>query len=263
MTRDIPDFDAATQVSTTGDGIYESYLTHDWSIGPVPNGGYSTAAAIRALLDFTERETQLSTTAYYYRPTIANRETTIRCALHRAGRISTSASAELFQDGKLRTRVSGLFGELDNGAAQLAAPAPSIAAPPECTLRDPASQGLNMTLMQSLEIRLEDGHPTVLENRAIVDGWVRFRDDRHPDHLGLSLFLDSFPPAVLAVRPEAGWIPTLELTSQIRNHAAPGWIQVRVESLDIGPKRLIEDVRLWDSAGTLVAQGRQLAMVLD
>lgn len=262
-TRAVPDFDAATAIAAGNDGSYDSFLTSDWSIGAVPNGGYSTAAVIRALLDFTGRATQLSTTAHYYRPTIGDAAATIQCIIHREGRISTSASAELYQDGRLRTRITGLFGDIDPGDSRLSEPAPSLADPDDCVLRDPASQGLNMSLMTSLEIRLNPDHPAVVDGRATVDGWVRFRDGRPADHLALSLFIDSFPPAVLAIRPEAGWIPTLELTSQIRRVAAPGWIQVRVASADIGPQRLIEDVHLWDSAGKLVAQGRQLAMVLD
>lgn len=259
----IPDFDEATAISPLGGGVYESFLTSDWSIGPVPNGGYSTAAVIRALLHFTGRATQLSTTAHFYRPTIGNQSATIRCITHRQGRIATSASAELFQDERLRTRITGLFGDLDEGDSRLSEPAPVLASPGECELRDPSSQGLNMSLMESLEIRLSPGHPALVDGRATVDGWVRFRDDRDPDHLALSLFIDSFPPAVLASRPDAGWIPTLELTSHIRRVAAPGWIQVRVASSDIGPQRLVEDVHLWDSTGKLVGQGRQLATVLD
>jgi len=41
-----------------------------------------------------------------------------------------------------------------------------------------------------------------------------------------------------------------------------GWIRAEVVTADIQDDLLVEDVRLWDESGVLVAQARQLAKPL-
>ena len=60
-----------------------------------------------------------------------------------------------------------------------------------------------------------------------------------------------------------GWVPTIELTVHLRARPAPGWILGQFTTQDMQDGRLIEDGALWDSRGTLVAQSRQLALLLD
>jgi acyl-CoA thioesterase len=56
-------------------------------------------------------------------------------------------------------------------------------------------------------------------------------------------------------------VPTIELTVHVRRRPAPGWMLGQFRTLDLIDGRLIEDGVLWDSAGNLVAQSRQLALV--
>ena len=57
----------------------------------------------------------------------------------------------------------------------------------------------------------------------------------------------------------AGWAPTLELSAHVRAVPAPGWLRVRVSTRNFAGGLLEEDAEVWDSAGRLVAQSRQLA----
>ena len=59
-----------------------------------------------------------------------------------------------------------------------------------------------------------------------------------------------------------GWVPTLELTVHVRRRPAPGWLACQVWTDDVHNGKLIESVRLWDSTGQLVAQGRQLGYLI-
>lgn len=270
----MPNFDddiALVLAETKNDDeqVWHGRLSTSWSIGPVPNGGYSAALAINALLRHTGCETPLSLTTHYHRPTIADADATVTTKLIRTGRTTTHADATLIQDGKIRLRCSAVLGAAPTGAILLPDPPLDIPPPEACVSRDPMSQGLNMTLLDSLEMRL---HPDALiahdpqganSQRAIarIDGWVRFRDGRPNDAIALCLFADSFPPAILAAVPETGWVPTLELTTHVRAAAAPGWIRGTVTTSNVHGGTVVEDVRLWDNTNTLVVEARQLALL--
>ncbi len=56
-----------------------------------------------------------------------------------------------------------------------------------------------------------------------------------------------------------GWVPSLELTVQVRAHPAPGPLQARLFSRHLTRGVIEEDGEYWDSAGQLVAISRQTA----
>ncbi|MGO1753072.1 MAG: thioesterase family protein, partial [Brevibacterium aurantiacum] len=67
-----------------------------------------------------------------------------------------------------------------------------------------------------------------------------------------------FPPVMFDLG-RFNWAPTMELTAHVRAVPAPGWIGVKVSTRNIAGGMFEEDCELWDSAGRLVAQSRQLA----
>ena len=85
------------------------------------------------------------------------------------------------------------------------------------------------------------------------------RDGSDPDVISLLMFADAFPPPIFTVFGPVGWVPTLELTVQVRAHPAPGPLQVRLLSRHMSRGILEEDGEYWDSTGQLVAISRQTA----
>jgi len=264
-----PNFDEALTL-TTEDSLDEDsvrwhgHMTTDWSIGAVPNGGYTSALQLAALRPHTRYPMASSLTTHYYRPTIGDTPCTIETQILRVGRTTTHADATLVQDGKVRARSVAILSEYPTNDLVLPTQAPAIAAPEDCEERNPLSQGLNMSIMDSLEVRLDPSALRPVENNdaAIIDAWVRFRDDRPNDALAMALFVDSFPPAAVMAVDDVGWVPTLEMTTHIRSIAESGWIQARISTSNIRGNTLIEDIRLWDRSGTNVADARQLALLL-
>jgi hypothetical protein len=88
---------------------------------------------------------------------------------------------------------------------------------------------------------------------------MRFRDGRPADLLALPLIVDAAPPAALELGIAS---TTVELTVHLRARPAPGWLACRTWTSYVGGGYHEEDFEVWDSAGTLVAQARQLALIL-
>ena len=88
---------------------------------------------------------------------------------------------------------------------------------------------------------------------------MRYRDGREPDLLSLASLVDAAAPPVLELG-ETG-SATVELTVHLRAHPAPGWLTCRVATRFVIGGYHEEDFEIWDSAGQLVAQSRQFALL--
>ena len=58
-----------------------------------------------------------------------------------------------------------------------------------------------------------------------------------------------------------GWAPTVQLTAYLRALPADGWLRVLCTTMQIGQEWFDEDHVVVDSAGRIIVQTRQLAMV--
>jgi acyl-Coa thioesterase superfamily protein len=98
-----------------------------------------------------------------------------------------------------------------------------------------------------------DGQPPVIQM------WARPRGVA-PDALFALLCGDLSAPVTFAVE-RTGWAPTVQLTALLRGLPADGWLRVMCTCTEIGQEWFDEDHTVVDSAGRLVVQARQLAMV--
>jgi len=79
------------------------------------------------------------------------------------------------------------------------------------------------------------------------------------DPIALAAMVDAAAPAVLELG-ETG-SATIELTVHVRKRPAPGWLACRAVTRHLIDGFHEEDFEIWDSAGTLVAQSRQMALL--
>ena len=178
----------------------------------------------------------------------------------------STARATLLQEGKPCLVVLAAFSNLDTNVGVeigLTIPPPNMPSPEECPQRSGATQGIDLPILSRLDTRL---HPTQsiagASEEAVLTGWIRFADGTAPSARSLLLFADAFPPSPFAKLGVVGWVPTIELTVQVRRHPAPGWILGQFVTEDLHNGRMVETGSLWDSNGELVAQSRQLGMVM-
>ena len=255
-------FARETAIEQIGDHHYRGELCEGWRIGEVPNGGYVLAIAGRALQAVLPHKDPLTVSAFYLAPTQLG---PIECYVEflGGGRSTSFAEVKMYQQGELKVKVTAAYTTLDklSGESWSAGDRPQFPGWDECVA--PPDKGLEFR--NRAETRLVSGAEVF--NRGEPDGsgafcgWVRHSDGADPDVIGLLMFADAFPPPVFTVYGPVGWVPTVELTVQVRAHPAPGPLQVRLASRHMSKGVIEEDGEYWDSAGQLVAISRQTAKV--
>jgi acyl-CoA thioesterase len=255
-------FARETAIEQVGENHFRGELCEGWRIGAVPNGGYVLAVAGRALRVVLPHKDPMTVSAFYLAPTVLG---PIDChvVFLGGGRSTSFAEVKMFQQGELKVSVTAAYTDLDKlgGESWSALDRPQFPPWEEC--EPPPDKGLEFR--KRAEMRLVSG--TDVFNKRTPDGsgefcgWVRHSDGTAPQVIDLLMFADAFPPPVFNVFGPVGWVPTVELTVQVRAHPAPGPLQVRLVSRHMTRGVIEEDGEYWDSAGQLVALSRQTAKV--
>jgi acyl-CoA thioesterase len=274
---DVPDseFDLALLMEERQEepGTYDGELGEGWQIGAGVNGGLLLATcgnALRGAFAPDGHPDPVSVSAYYLsasRPGTA----TFRTQVLRRGRSMSTGAVSLMQADEHgheveRIRALATYADLDATGSDVRTTAtpPDVPPPDECVPNDlaPTSFKDQASLLERLDLRLDPacagwavGKPS---GRGLIQGWLRLRDGRDPDPLMLLLAVDALPPVTFDLGMFA-WTPTLELTVHLRARPAPGWLRVTHSTKNFAGGFLEEDAEVWDSAGRLVAQSRQLA----
>jgi acyl-CoA thioesterase len=260
-------FDRETAVEQLGDGLWRGHIHSSWNIGDNPNGGYLVSVITSALSQVLPHPDPITVTTHFLRPGVPDADCDIKVEVIRTGRTLSTARASLIQEGKTRLEVLAGFGDLSVSAgrdAPLTIPPSALPPPDQCIARSGETQGVVLPILGRLDTRLHPDHARAGQLPvAEISGWNRFVDDRPPDTRSLLLFTDTFPPSPFSMLGVIGWVPTIELTVHVRRRPAPGWIQARLHCEDLHQGRMVESGALWDSNGDLVAQCRQIGLVMD
>lgn len=258
-------FDDETAL-TGGDGhVWHTSLTSNWNIGENPNGGYLLAPLLRAMGSVSGHPDPLSVTTHFLRPGAGDAPATVEVEPLRVGRTIGTVRGRMVQQDRSRIEAIAAFTDSSrtDGVVDLAVPPFDLPPPDECRSRAQLEQGVELPIMQRLDVRV---HPDMAiggeSATAEIAGWIRFADHRPVDAFALALFADAFPPSLFSLLGHVGWVPTIELTVQVRRRPVVGWIRGHFFTRDAVGDRLIEDGMLWDESGALVAQSRQVGLVL-
>ncbi|MGW4229140.1 thioesterase family protein [Streptomyces sp. NPDC004980] len=264
------EFDRDTAVTLREEGVYDAELSAGWTIIHAVNGGYLLAMLGRALGEALPHSDPFSVSAHYLTAS-APGPAVIRTQVVRTGRTLSTGEASLFQfaeDGTEveRIRVLATYGDLDGLTDDVRTSAEPPAIPPweHCLgpSDGPAPIPGSSAITERLDIKLDPatigwavGAPS---GKGEMRGWFGLADGRDADPLSLLLTVDALPPTSFELGLK-GWTPTIELTTHIRCRPAPGPLRVSITTRNLAGGFLEEDADVWDSAGRLVAQSRQLA----
>ncbi len=284
------DFERDTAVEALGDGRFRARISPTWWIVMGPNGGYVAAivlrAAVAAVADPARRP--ISATFHYLRPP-AEGEVELDVTVERSGRTVSNVSVRMTQDGRLLVLALVALGvpregalSFDETGSDLASGLPlrpdgspvprwSEIAP------NPIDPERDIPMRSHYDMRWGFGSlPFAGGPDATADsaGWLRL--DRSPpvDEAVLVAMADAWMPPVFSRTTEQLAVPTVDLTVHFRGRPADGlsalaadseeaaWCFVRFASPVARDGYLVEHGSVWDSTGRLVADVRQLAVVM-
>ncbi|CAN5434528.1 thioesterase family protein [soil metagenome] len=270
----------ASAVRRSGDTTWEAEVQPGWDIAGNANGGYLLAIAVWARAEATGRPDPVSVTAHYLSPATPG-PVTIDAEVLRSGRRFATASAVLRRDAKPLLAVLGSSSDLGAGGAaelpeRVRASPPTLPPPSSCVAVEPTDT-FPPPFMGKVELRLhpEDagfagrddaraarsGPARGASGKAVVRGWFRLPDGEPLDTIAVLLATDAFPPTIFNARLPVAWTPTLDLTAHVRARPAPGWLRCSFRTRFVTGGFLDEDGEVWDDAGRLVGQSRQLALL--
>jgi acyl-CoA thioesterase len=263
----LTEFDRDTAVTRVGEDEYAASLSRDWWVFTGANGGYLAAFLLRAMTERVGNPERMarSLTVHYLRPP-AEGAVSIATRVVRQGRSLATLAATLTQEGREVATALAAFSVARPSMAfadAVAPPAPPVA-------EAPASKWppeLWPPIVHRFEYRpvsaeaMFEGHP-----EAYVAAWARLREPSPLDPVLLALLSDALAPAVFpkAACPVAA--TTIDLTVHFRAPAGvppgDGWVLGAFRSRVGVDGYVEEDGEVWSEDGRLLAQSRQLALVV-
>ena len=261
------EFDLGTAVTRTGDDTFTANVSKDWWVFTGPNGGYLASVILRALTERVGDPDRMarSLTVHYLRPPDVG-EATIETRLVRAGRSLATVTATLRQHGVETAIATAAFSLARPSLAFHDAVMPAVT-PPEET--PPSTWPPDAFPPISRRFAYRPVTPEVAFaglDRAEVGCWLRLTEPRPLDPVLLATLADAAAPAIFpkAATPVAA--TTIDLTVHFRGSVEDppydGWALAMFRSTVAVDGFVEEDGEVWTPDGRLIAQSRQLALVV-
>lgn len=254
-------FDRDINFEAADAGTFKGNITDEWSINGNPNGGYLLAAMLSSMKKCTDKTHAAIITANYISKTLIS-DAEIKVENISEGRFFNRLQAGLYQDGKEKIRAWGTFSEESDcpGEKRYESEEPALAPLDKCiTIPEMGPY----TLFRNMEVRLDpecaEWFSGKLSSVSVHKGWVRFKDERPHDITGLIIMADAFPPPVLSSHGPVAWVPTIELSINIRKIPQSTWLKGFFRSRFITCGLVEEDGEMWDESGELVLISRQIS----
>jgi acyl-CoA thioesterase len=256
--------------------LFGAEVAPDWRAGRGPHGGYLAAMLLRALVESVGDETRAprSLTIHYARAPEPG-PVQIGTVLEREGRSLSTLSARMHQGEELIALVLAAF-SLPWGGPEI-----DDVRMPDVEPPDPSREGVKliehggpeMARHIVLQPRMQ-GRPFAGAGQPMeIRGWLGLAEPRPIDALSLAFFSDALIPAPFMRLSEPAAVPTIDLTVHFREDTprpAAGRSEPDPLELCLAVTRtelihdgfFVEDGAIWASDGTLLAQSRQLAIVI-
>ena len=267
-TTVLPGFDADTAVEKLGEGRFAAAMSERWWVGKGPNGGYVAAVILKAIeASASPARAPRSLTVHFLEAPAAG-PVEVAVAVEREGGRASFLSARLTQAGKTRATALAVLSEnwSDEGFSE--AEMPEAGEPGELHTLDPANEG-RPNMLQNYRLRPALGERAFSGGPARNGAWIRTREPRLLDAPLAATLLDTWFPAPFVKLDGPRGAPTIDYTVHFRSPLPPAGATpedaylIAFRSSTARHGFFEEDGELWSADGTLLAQSRQLALLLN
>ena len=261
-------FDTDTAVERVRADFYSARIDPKWWVIRGPNGGYVAAILQRAMTETVgdPGRPARSITVHFLTPPEAG-AVEIETRVERSGRSLTSTSARLVQGERLIATAVGAFAAGREGVEYSEAKMPDVPGPADVASR----------LIEGAppHAAMFDWKPAIgpadftAGGRAITGGWFRLREPQVADPIVLTSYADNWFPALFFKTREPVGVPTVDYTVHFRTglplpNASPEDYYLLAFRAPLSHDGfVVEDGEIWSEGGQLVAQVRQMAVVLS
>lgn len=265
-------FENSIIIDKSDENIFSMTPSKDYFVGNTPHGGYLTAVMQKALsLSMPHPHVINSNTLYLDRT--EPKEISIHVDKIRESRGSSVGRVSLIQDEKLRCMMTGICSDFNymNGVNDLETPPPNIFNEKRdlfISLNfDNKQEGFTPSFIKQTKCDIAKKHAWWLKNEnelgdeARCTGFISMGEEI-PDQFVLSFYSDFFPPVVMNKYGPLGWVPTLSLTTNIRQLPTTSELFMDVIAKDLNKGYFEQDCQIWDLNKNLVATSRQLTRIL-
>ena len=265
-------FENSIIIDKSDENIFSMTPSKDYFVGNTPHGGYLTAVMQKALsLSMPHPHVINSNTLYLDRT--EPKEISIHVDKIRQSRGSSVGRVSLIQDEKLRCMMTGICSDFNymNGVNDLETLPPNIFNEKRdffISLNfDNKQEGFTPSFIKQTKCDIAKKHAWWLKNEndlgdeARCAGFISMGEEI-PDQFVLSFYSDFFPPVVMNKYGPLGWVPTLSLTTNIRQLPTTSELFMDVIAKDLNKGFFEQDCQIWDLNKNLVATSRQLTRIL-
>lgn len=265
-------FENSIIIDKSDENIFSMTPSKDYFVGNTPHGGYLTAVMQKALsLSMPHPHVINSNTLYLDRT--EPKEISIHVDKIRESRGSSVGRVSLIQDEKLRCMMTGICSDFNymNGVNDLETLPPKIFNEKRdlfISLNfDNKQEGFTPSFIKQTKCDIAKKHAWWLKNEnelgdeARCTGFISMGEEI-PDQFVLSFYSDFFPPVVMNKYGPLGWVPTLSLTTNIRQLPTTSELFMDVIAKDLNKGYFEQDCQIWDLNKNLVATSRQLTRIL-
>jgi acyl-CoA thioesterase len=259
-------FDVATGLEPAGDGVWHGAIVDGWATPRGLLGGYVMALVLRAfeLAISDSGRSARSATMHFLRPPAVG-PVTVEVTVERSGRSLTTVSGRLKQEDKLIGIALGAYSAPWESPFLPDAPMPEVDPPEGREPIDSAHRRIAPDFTQRLTMQRRFGElPFAGVDSGEVGGWMGLVEERPIDALTLAVIADAWFPAPWPRLTELAPAATIDLTVHFRVPLPfdDTLLLGRFRNRMVRDGFFDEDGELWTPDGTLVAQSRQLALLL-
>jgi acyl-CoA thioesterase len=260
-------FDADLELTPSGAGRWAARISEDWWTPRGPLGGYVMALGLRAMEEAVADPERVprSATMHFLRSPEAG-AIDLSATTEREGRSLTTASSRIEQGGKLVAIALGAYSKPWESPLLDDAPMPEVEPPdesvPPATRPGPPNPP---PFLDRMDMQPRFGAaPFSGADEAEIGGWLGLREERPIDSAIVAILADAWFPAPWTRLRALAPAPTIDLTIHFR---APLPLEGRLllgrfRSTLVRDGFFDEDGELWARDGALVAQSRQLGLLL-